>query len=393
MAQTFNSELLKNFLAGRQPAPEASTVANVPGIENVTMANAPVLPPVDFNAPARPDGTQAFPFGGADPRVETRETGNRLSGLTQNLVPAPERIVAAPRFGGSSPDREMSLPTNTAQGRGNIASNTPAPVAAGVRSPSVPQDQLSGADVSAPMVEPQAPSAMAPQMPQNAPQGLTTVGGTPLSEFLSGAAIPERGLVASNPLEGRGISPSAEEWEERSAMREARAAEQFGRARGPDSRGLSERDENGMTQGDRRNILREQGIGGSAQVAIAQSPELFAARTRTPQPESEADQESQRLANERTRQIIEQGNKPDATPEEKRAAARQKGVQDGTITQAQADEANKRDLIGNPPAGYATWAEYEADTGIDADGDGKVATPEEAAQAAEENNDPLNLGI
>jgi hypothetical protein len=83
-------------------------------------------------------------------------------------------------------------------------------------------------------------------------------------------------------------------------------------------------------------------------------------------------------------QKIEAGKSPDATPADKKAAARAQGVKDGTITQAQADEANKQDLIGKPPMGYATWAEYEASTGTDADGDGKVSTPAEAEEAAPE---------
>jgi len=86
-------------------------------------------------------------------------------------------------------------------------------------------------------------------------------------------------------------------------------------------------------------------------------------------------------------QKIEAGKSPDATPADKKAAARAQGVKDGTITQAQADEANKQDLIGKPPMGYATWAEYEASTGTDADGDGKVSTPAEAEEAAPEPKD------
>lgn len=81
-------------------------------------------------------------------------------------------------------------------------------------------------------------------------------------------------------------------------------------------------------------------------------------------------------------QKIEAGKSPDATPADKKAAARAQGVKDGTITQAQADEANKQDLIGKPPMGYATWAQYEYETGTDADGDRKVATKEDAVAAA-----------
>jgi hypothetical protein len=105
--------------------------------------------------------------------------------------------------------------------------------------------------------------------------------------------------------------------------------------------------------------------------------------TRTPE-QIESDRlaiEAQKLQNERTRQIIAKGKEPDATTAEKKAASRAQAVQDGTITQAQADDANKRDLLGSPPAGYDTWAQAEAAQGQDLDGDGKVSTEAEASQA------------
>lgn len=105
--------------------------------------------------------------------------------------------------------------------------------------------------------------------------------------------------------------------------------------------------------------------------------------TRTPE-QIESDRlaiEAQELQNERSRQIIAKGKEPDATAAEKKAASRAQAVQDGTITQAQADDANKRDLLGSPPAGYDTWAQAEAAEGQDLDGDGKVSTEAEASQA------------
>ena len=88
--------------------------------------------------------------------------------------------------------------------------------------------------------------------------------------------------------------------------------------------------------------------------------------------------EEQSKRNELLDQKIQEGRSPEATPEAKKSGARAQGVKDGTITQAQADEATKRDLIGNPPTGYDSWAQYESETGIDADGDGKVSTKAEA---------------
>jgi hypothetical protein len=107
-----------------------------------------------------------------------------------------------------------------------------------------------------------------PQRTSTGGSGLTTVGGTPLAQFLSGAAIPEAGLVAERQLAGRGETLTPEQFNQLSAERQSRMGS-LSEPRGPDSRGLSIRDANGMTQGDRRNILRERGIGGSAQVALA----------------------------------------------------------------------------------------------------------------------------
>ncbi len=79
---------------------------------------------------------------------------------------------------------------------------------------------------------------MTPQAPTD---GLTTQSGIPLSQFLSGEAIPEAGLRAEAPVfssESRGISGAAGQdiMAQASAEREARIDENFGRARGPDSR-------------------------------------------------------------------------------------------------------------------------------------------------------------
>ena len=66
--------------------------------------------------------------------------------------------------------------------------------------------------------------------------GLTTVGGTPLSEFLSGKALPEQGLMrAENPMYGdnslsRGLGGDAatQAFQDASAAREARIEQNFG---------------------------------------------------------------------------------------------------------------------------------------------------------------------
>ena len=68
--------------------------------------------------------------------------------------------------------------------------------------------------------------------------GLTTVGGTSLSEFLSGQAMPEQGFVREERrLGGRGVTLSPERMNELSAEREARLA-----ARLPGDQAVSDRE-------------------------------------------------------------------------------------------------------------------------------------------------------
>jgi hypothetical protein len=77
-------------------------------------------------------------------------------------------------------------------------------------------------------------ATQSPQPPQG--NGLTTVGGTPLSEFLSGKALPEQGLMrAENPMYGdnslsRGLGGDAatQAFQDASAAREARIEQNFG---------------------------------------------------------------------------------------------------------------------------------------------------------------------
>jgi hypothetical protein len=230
--------------------------------------------------------------------------------------------------------------------------------------------------------------------------GLTTVGGAPLAEFLGGQAMPERGFTQpERPMAGRGVTLTPEQMDELSAEREARLE-----ARRPGDQSVSDRERRaargeGISMADRTAMAKASARGASpseiargnkiadelgVDLRTGQPREAEAEDTRTPE-QIESDRlaiEAQELQNERTRQIIAKGKEPNATAAEKKAADRAQAVQDGTITQAQADDANKRDLLGSPPVGYDTWAEYEVTTGVDQDGDGKVATQEEAEDAA-----------
>jgi hypothetical protein len=241
--------------------------------------------------------------------------------------------------------------------------------------------------------------------------GLTTVGGAPLSEFLSGQAMPERGFTQpERPMAGRGVTLTPEQMDDLSAARQARVAVRDrlpgetqtqrdtriaqSRTTGGQTEGLSfdearRRAEGELAARGARNPTASQ-VNALAKSIQAAEPERLAKLeaqrvkdAKTPE-QIESDRlaiEAQKLQNERTRQIIAKGKEPDATTAEKKAASRAQAVQDGTITQAQADDANKRDLLGSPPAGYDTWAQAEAAQGQDLDGDGKVSTEAEASQA------------
>jgi hypothetical protein len=68
---------------------------------------------------------------------------------------------------------------------------------------------------------------------QTAPtNGLTTVGGASLSEFLSGQAMPERGFTEAEPLSGRGVTLTPDQMKTLNEEREARldARPDFGTA-------------------------------------------------------------------------------------------------------------------------------------------------------------------
>jgi hypothetical protein len=66
-----------------------------------------------------------------------------------------------------------------------------------------------------------------------APRGLTTVGGAPLSEFLSGAAMPEYGFTSpERQMAGRGTTPTQSQFDKLSAEREARMEADIFNARG-----------------------------------------------------------------------------------------------------------------------------------------------------------------
>ena len=87
--------------------------------------------------------------------------------------------------------------------------------------------------------------------------GLTTVGGASLSEFLSGQAMPEQGFTEAEPLSGRGVTLTPDQMNELSAQREARLD-----ARLPGDQSVSDRD---------RRAARGDGISMADQTAMAKA--------------------------------------------------------------------------------------------------------------------------
>ena len=107
------------------------------------------------------------------------------------------------------------------------------------------EDNAQAASTASPTASTASPTA--PTQPNSfaTSQGAaTTVSGTPISEFLSGKALPEQGLMqAENPMYGdnslsRGLGGDAatQAFQDASAAREARIEQNFGISRGPDSR-------------------------------------------------------------------------------------------------------------------------------------------------------------
>ena len=258
-----------------------------------------------------------------------------------------------------------------------------------------------------------APQAQLPSTIQNA-GGQNLAGfkpkyeGQSLTDYMAGRDDPSAASVQVQDPQGRfrrqaasvagetpeqnqsrtdALFPEQADFEQASADREARQAARpdFGEAVSDRDRRAARGDD--MSDADRRDIAKGSARGASAgdvaramKVAGLNNVDVKTGESLNKKDTRRPDQvEQDRLNLIRTEQIIEDGNKTDATPNQKLAAERQVAVGKRIITQAQADEANKIDLIGKPTNTlYDTWAEWEAATGIDQDKDGKVSTKEDA---------------
>jgi hypothetical protein len=309
--------------------PDSNVVAQVPGIENVRNPGAfdPVgSPSVDeippMNAPAR--------------------------GVTRRDVSAPDQVVPAGRFGGQSEARLSDVGLSPVQGRGRIAppsvaAQAPTEASAPAATPSAtPTVETLSEDAQGQVGAVQSPFLQSP----DAPSG---------TESVSGLRTDPQGRMIPSGFETRADAFS--NYEDQAAAREARLADRpdFGEAvsdrdrRAARGEGISMADRTAMAKANARDaspreIARGNKIADELGVDLGtgQPRETEAEDTRTPE-QIESDRlaiEAQKLQNERSRQIIAEANKPDATPfakkrgewEERAEALREDGMSEKEIS-------------------------------------------------------------
>lgn len=218
---------------------------------------------------------------------------------------------------------------------------------------------------------------------------------TPTEQFLD-----PQGRLRRRYKDSGKLTENYSSYEKAAAEREDRAAQQaagFGRA-------VSDRERRGtgeMSMADAADIF---GSNEAGRAAILKQRQGIDPYTNRPIDEGGRTQreERERLLNEKLKQEIADGNKPEATALQKRKGELAEALEGGIITQSQYDDQLKRSVLGNPPTGYNTWAEYESATGTDVDGDGKVGGDGNSTVAtrdggstppASNNDDPLGLGL
>jgi len=228
--------------------------AQVPGIENITLGQAPIVSQEGIQYQT-PDVFSNIGLGSA-------------RGVTPRDMSRPEQVIPAGRFGGQSEARVTDLSPSEVQGRGRIA-----PSGYGTQTvlgATVPEttDQLLGqvtptiqSITETEQAQEQAPQPQATFTSPFEGSGLTTVGGASLSEFLSGAAMPEQGFArAERQMAGRGTTLTPEQFNELSAQRVARMEAK------PDFMGgVSDRERRGtgeMSRAEATRIAEAQGYKG-----------------------------------------------------------------------------------------------------------------------------------
>lgn len=224
--------------------PDSNVVAQVPGIENVQ--NPGVFNPVQGRDRITPSSGAAQAATGASASQATPSVTPTIetpSGGAQGQVgAAPQGEAGSPQafFANIRNQRELT-PEEIARGEAKAAEMGT------TFDPNVGFSRKAFEDFQAAQAGKTAPAG-----------GLTTVGGAPLSEFLSGQAMPERGFTQpERPMAGRGVTLTPEQMDELSAEREARleARPDFGDA-------VSDRD---------RRAARGEGISMADRTAMAKA--------------------------------------------------------------------------------------------------------------------------
>ena len=214
----------------------------------------------DTFAITRPDGTKFYPDEVTSPAGTTQApSGASALGATPSVTPTTETPSEGAREQGQS--IQQGAP-------GSAQANFATRMATG--EPLTPQEIQDAQSFAASMgttFDPatgysreafenaQTAQGQAATAPTN---GLTTVGGASLSEFLSGQAMPEQGFTQKeSPLGGRGVTLTPDQMNELSAQREARLD-----ARLPGDQSVSDRE---------RRAARGDGISMADQTAMAKA--------------------------------------------------------------------------------------------------------------------------
>ena len=260
----------KNKKAGLgQPAGKLDLTVPTTAAQNVgseMLPQIPVLP--QGQAGVAPESQLATP------QVESQG----LPGQVRMMNGIEVRGKGSERFAFGTPDVPETLystgysdpygPNGAARSDTSIPTDAPASAAqTGFNAPDVglPSDGIGQVDSTTPFFqepESQVNPMLAPQDLSSG--GLTTAGGQPLAEFLAGGQQLD--------AQGRMIDPKVDRssFEQQSADREARAAENFGQPRGPDSRDrdrrgtMSMEDATKLTGGNRSAataLLKRQELG------------------------------------------------------------------------------------------------------------------------------------
>ena len=225
------------------PSPEMTSTSAVNTPLNQEVAVGPTSNEPGFlyntfvNAPVKADQIATEFMSNLGNKISTGYD-NLLGSAMRNLTPAEDRRFAnnepfgktfTDTFAITRPDGTKFYPDEVTSSAG--ATQAPSEASALGATPSVTppvETPSEGAQGQTAALDPTSDEAILANRAQREAQfaptnGLTTVGGASLSEFLSGQAMPEQGFTqAERPLGGRGVTLTPDQMNALSAEREAR---------------------------------------------------------------------------------------------------------------------------------------------------------------------------